>query len=156
MEALVNCRTGKKTEAYRAYEELLYEGYQRLQMVLNDLMMLYMEDNDHELPRKLIDVSSSLASAFEMGRCSEVSPALDVAVWEKDVSWTAEVMKEILESVDSIGDFTSSRLYWHMNLKALDKSFSLSVKDEILKSLEDDAFDYMRSNEIWEKLKDRH
>ena len=33
-EALVNSKTGKRTEAYRAYEELVYSGYQHIQMVL--------------------------------------------------------------------------------------------------------------------------
>ena len=53
-EALVNSKTGKRTEAYRAYEELIYCGYQHIQMVLNDLRILYMEDDNHEMAKKLV------------------------------------------------------------------------------------------------------
>lgn len=152
-EALVNSKTGKRTEAYRAYEELICSGYQHIQMVLNDLRILYMEDDNHEMPKKLVKVSSSAASAFEMGKYNEVCFGLDVAVWERDVAWTAQLMQEILDSVDSIGDFTKSKLYQHMMLKSVDPNFSVGLKQELLKSLGDETFNYMQGNEDWEKLK---
>lgn len=152
-EALVNSKTGKRTEAYRAYEELLYSGYQHIQMVLNDLRILYMEDGNHEMPKKLVKVSSSVASAFEMGKYNEVCFGLDVAAWERDVAWTAQLMQEILDSVDSIGDFTKSKLYQHMMLKSVAPNFSAALKQELLKYLGDETFNYMQGNEDWEKLK---
>ncbi len=152
-EALVNSKTGKRAEAYRAYEELIFSGYQHIQLTLNDLRILYMEDNDHEMARKLVEVSSSAAAAFEMGRYNEVCWGLDVAVREKDVAWTARLIREILDSVGTIGDFARSRLYQHMTLKPVDPDFSTSLKRELLTSLEDETFHYMQGNEEWEKLK---
>ena len=152
-QALINSKTGKRTEAYRAYEELIFIGYQHLQMTLNDLRVLYMEDGDREMARKLVKVSSSAASAFEMGRYNEVCWGLDVAVWEKDAAWTAQLMGEILDSIGTIGDLTNSKLYQHMTLKTVDPDFSAGLKRELLKSLGDETFDYMRGNEDWEKLK---
>ena len=152
-QALVNSKTGKRTEAYRAYEELIYVGYQHIQMTLNDLRILYMEDEDHEMARKLVKVSSSAASAFEMGKYNEVCFGLDVAVWEKDAAWTARIMREILDSVDTIGDFTKSKLYQHMALKAVEPDFSAGIKRELLRSLGDETFSYMRGNKDWETLK---
>ena len=139
-EALVNSKTGKRTEAYRAYEELVYSGYQHIQMVLNDLRILYMEDDNHKMARKLVEVSSSAASAFEMGKYNEVCFGLDVAAWERDVAWTAQLMQDILDSVETIGDFTKSELYQHMTLKAVDSNFLIGLKQELLKSLRDEAF----------------
>ena len=46
---------------------------------------LTMEDGDHEMTKKLVEVSSSAASTFEMGKYQEVCFGLDVAVWETDV-----------------------------------------------------------------------
>ena len=152
-EALIKSKTGKRTEAYRLYEELLYAGYQRMQLVLNDLRILYMEDDDHEMAKKLVEVSSSIASAFEMGKYNEISVGLDVAAWEKDVECTARIMREILKSVDTIGDFTYSKLYQHMYLKSVAPSFKAELKKELLKSLDDDTFDYMKGNKEWNKLK---
>ena len=84
-EAVVFSKTGKKQEAYRAYEELLFTNYQFISLVLNDLRILYMEDGNHEMAWKLVDVQNQAARAFEMGRYNE-SIGLDVAAWEKDVS----------------------------------------------------------------------
>ena len=152
-EALVNSKTGKRTEAYRAYEELIFSAYQHIQMTLNDLRILYMEDDDHEMARKLVEVSSSAASTFEMGKYNEICFGLDVAAWEKDIEWTAQLIQEILDSIGTIGDFTKSKLYQHMALKTVDSNFSASLKRELLKSLEDESFNYMQGNEDWEKLK---
>lgn len=152
-EALVNSKTGKRTEAYRAYEELIFSAYQHIQMTLNDLRILYMEDDDHEMARKLVEVSSSAASTFEMGKYNEICFGLDVAAWEKDIEWTAQLIQELLDSIGTIGDFTKSKLYQHMALKTVDSNFSASLKRELLKSLEDESFNYMQGNEDWEKLK---
>lgn len=139
-EALVNSKTGKRTEAYRAYEELIYSGYQHIQMVLNDLRFLYMEDENHEMAKKLVEVSSAAATAFEMGKYSEVCFGLDVAAWEKNVAWTAQLMQEILDSIGTIGDFTKSKLYQHMTLKPADPHFCVGLKQALLNSLGDEAF----------------
>lgn len=152
-EALVNSKTGKRTEAYRAYEELIFTGYQHIQMTLNDLRILYMEDDDHEMAKKLVEVSSSAASTFEMGQFYEVCFGLDVAAWEKDAAWTAQLMREILDSLGTIGDLTKSKLYQHMALKTLDPDFPAGLKGELLKSLGNETFAYMQGNEDWEKLK---
>ena len=88
-EALVNSKTGKRAEAFRAYEELIFSGYQHIQMTLNDLRILYMEEDDSEMAEKLVQVSSSAAAAFEMGKYNEICYGLEVAAWEKDAAWTA-------------------------------------------------------------------
>ena len=152
-EALINSKTGKRAEAYQSYEELLYTGYQRMQLILNDLRTLYMEDDDLEMAKKLVEVSSSIASALEMGKYNEVCISLDVAVWKKDVEWTVRAMREILDSVDTIGDFAYSKLYQHMKFKPFTSSFSADLMKELLKSLEDETFDYMNGNVEWEKMK---
>lgn len=119
----------KKTEdAYRAYEELILSGYRQIQMALNDLRILFMQDDDHEMAKKLADVSSSMASAFEMGRYNEVCGGLDVAVWERDVERTVQLMREMLDSVDTIGDFTRSDLFRHMTIAPDGSEYSADLK----------------------------
>ncbi len=151
-EALVYSKTGKRTEAYRKYEELIFSGYQHIQMTLNDLRILYMEDGNHEMAKKLVEVSSFVASAFEMGKYNEVCFGLDVAAWEKDVAWTLQLMKDILDSIETIGDFAKSKLYQHMTLKTVNSQFLDNLRQELLKSLEDESFSYMQGNTYWEEL----
>lgn len=152
-EALVNSKTGKHAEAYRAYEELIFTGYQHIQMTLNDLRILYMEDGNHEMAKKLVEVSSLAASTFEMGKYNEVCFGLDVAVWEKDIAWTVQLIQDILDSLETIGDFAKSKLYQHMALKTADFEFSASLKQKLLESFKDESFHYLQGNECWEKLK---
>ena len=114
-----------------------------------------MEDNDHEMAKKLVGVSSSAASTFEMGRYNEICVGLDVAVWEKDVASTAQLMQDILDSIGTIGAFANSKLYRHMTLKALDPELTESLKREFLKSLEDESYSYMQGSDCWESLKNR-
>jgi len=152
-EALVYSKTGRKEAAYRAYEELLFSCHQHIQMTLNDLRALYMEDDDREMANKLVKVSSAAASAFEMGKYSEVCCGLDVAVWEKNVERTAQIMRDILDNLGTIGDFSKSRLYQHMAFKAVGPEFEEGLRKELLESLEDESYGYMRGNKCWENLK---
>lgn len=112
-----------------------------------------MEDGDHEMTKKLVEVSSSAASTFEMGKYQEVCFGLDVAVWEKDVAWTAQFMHEILNGIDTIGDFAKSKLFRHMVLKTVKPEFSEGLRQKLLEFLGDESFRYMQGNEYWEKLK---
>ncbi len=110
-------------------------------MNLNNLRLLYMEDNDHDMAKKLVDISSKLASAFEMGRYHEVSAGLDVAVWEKDEVQTLRIVQEILESTRTIRDFISSSLYQHMQLKAIPDDYTEHLLEkELLGIFEDDSW----------------
>ncbi len=122
-------------------------------MTLNDLRILYMEDNNHEMANKLVAVSSAAASAFEMGTYSRICCGLDVAVWEQDVARTAQIMQDILESVGTIGDFATSSLYQHMRFKDVEPDFAERLRKELLKSLEDETYSFMQGQACWERLK---
>ena len=124
-EAVVFSKTGKKQEAYRAYEELLFTNYQFISLVLNDLRILYMEDGNHEM---------------------------DVAAWEKDVSKTADIMRQILDALDHIGDFSQSSLYQHMIFKEMDPGFADRLRKSLVGGMRDESFSYMRGNELWEEI----
>lgn len=152
MEAIVFSKTGRKEEAYRCFEELLFMDYQRMQLTLNDLRMLYMEDEDHAMVHRLVNISSKMASAFDMGRYNEVSMGLDVAAWEKDTERTAQIMRELLESVETVGAFADSDLYRHMVFKKSDPEFYRKIRDNLIQSMNDDSFRYMKGNDFWENL----
>lgn len=149
-EAVIFSKTGKKGEAYRAYEELLFTNYQFISLVLNDLRILYMEDGNSEMAWKLVDVQNQAARVFEMGRYNEVSTGLDVASWEKDIPKTAEIMEEILESVDHIADFVQSLLYQHMTFKEMDPGFVDRLRKSLIEGMSDESYAFMQGNEFWE------
>ena len=100
---------------------------------------------------KLVDVQNQAARAFEMGRYNE-STGLDVATWEKDARKTAEIMGEILGSVDHIADFTQSHLYQHMIFKEMDPSFADRLRKSLIDGMRDESYSYMQGNELWVEI----
>ena len=154
-EALLSSRTGKRQEAYRALEELLFSAYGFLSLVMNDLRILYMEDGDHEMAWKLSDIQRMAAKTFEMGRYNEVSSGLDVAAWEKNVSRTAAIMEEILEAIETLGDFAGSPLYRHMTFKQMDPGFTERLKSSMVLHMKSDEYAYMEGNEFWDKITEK-
>ena len=155
-EALLFSKTGKRQDAYRTYEELLFSEYQFLSLLLNDLKILYMEDDDHEMAWKITHVQSQAAGLFEMGRYHEVSCALDAASWEKDVSKTARIMEQVLESVDQTGSFTGSDLYQHMTFKEFEDGFIEGLRRRITEEMAGDSYAFMKGNELWQELMSRY
>ena len=77
---------------------------------------------------------------------------LDVAAWEKDVEWTEQIMRELLESIESVGNFAESDLFRHLTFKKSDPEFYRKMRDSIIQSIDDDSFSYMKGNIYWENL----
>ena len=151
MEGIIYSKTERKEDAYRIFEEMLFADYQRIQLALNDLRMLYMEDGNHPMAHRLVEVSTQAAAAFDMGRYNEVCMGLDVAAWEKDAVRTEEIMRELIENVESVGSFADSELYRHLTFKKSESGFYQKLRENLIQSMSDDSFGYMRGNDFWEE-----
>ena len=140
-------------EAYKAYEELLFSGYQMLSMIFNSIYILAMEDNDIRKAGKLVDKQQELARLFERGTYYEVSCRLEFATANKDVKNVIDTMEKMLESIEKITDFKESELYEHMNFKKTEKAFIQEMKNNLLKCFQDEeTFGFMKTDERWKKL----
>ena len=154
MQAEIYYKTGRTEEAYRAYEELLFSGYEQSRMYAGSLYMLYMEDGDHTMARHMNELERKLAAAFEMGKYHEVSVGLDLAAAEKNVAETERIMRGILESIDHISDFTKTPLYQHMTWKKTESSFTEKLRQDLIESFADEeTFGYMKGNAFWKKIR---
>lgn len=146
-------KTGRKEEAYIVYEELLFSGYQRLSMVLQNLYLLAMQDENKDKARFLLEKQSELAKVFEMGRYQEISSELDFYTVEKDVEKTAKLMCEMVESIETIQSFRNSTLYEHMKFKETKPEFLEELRGNLMKCFRnEETYGYMKENEKWEKL----
>ena len=155
-QALIYRKTGKKEEAYRLYEELLLLEYNRIRIVITNLRISYYQDGNLAMAHKLTSLESELAKLFEMGIYQEAMAGLDLAIWEKNAPETARIMKTLLESIDTLSDFTSSSLFLHTRAKQMDAASIGKVKEMLLRSfLDEDSCGYMAGNEYWEYLKHR-
>ena len=63
------------------------------------------------------------------------------------------MVKQLLESVDTMYDFRRSGLYKHMKFRNVDNSRLDTVKVKLMEGFRDgQKFDYMTGYEPWEKL----
>ncbi len=152
-QAYIYSKTDRIEEAYKAYEELLFSGYQMLSMVFHGIYMLAMQEHNMEKAHKLVDKQAELAKLFEMGKYSEVSCRLDLATAEKDIDTTIETMEKILASIDEMVAFSKSTLYEHMNFHEARYEFVEEIKKNLLEEFRDEkTYGFLKDNARWQAL----
>lgn len=152
-QADIYSKTNRVNEAYKAYEELLFSGYQMISESFRGVYMLAMQDKDMEKAHMLVKKQEDLANVFEMGEYYEVSCRLELAVEEKDVDTTIETMERMLVSISTIYSFCKSALYEHMTFKEIRQEFLEELKKDLLESFRDEeAYGFLKSNKRWEEL----
>ncbi len=132
-QAQIYAETDRIKEAYKAFEELLFSDYQRVNLELHSMYKLALQDNDTKRAYRIVDKQKELARCFEMGQYYEISSGLDLATLEKDADSTVVVMEEMLSCVEQIGDFRKTWLYEHMNFKEIREEFIAEIKENLLK-----------------------
>ena len=152
-QAMLYSQMGRVEEAYKAYEELLFSGYQMLSMVMNGIYTLAMQDDNLDKAREMVKKQQELAHLFEMGTYYEVSCGLELAVKEKDADAVIEIVRKMLESVEELACFTNAELYEHMTFKKPEESFAKGVRENLIKQFqEDEVFEFLKGDIRWEKM----
>lgn len=153
IQAQIYAETGRIKEAYKAYEELLFSEYQRASMQLQGMYMLALQDNDTERAHRFAGKQKELAGCFEMGKYYGISSGLELAALEKDAETVLALMKEMLSSVEQIGDFRKSPLYEHMDIKEIKEEFIAEVKENLLKCFcDEETYGFLKNDARWQKL----
>lgn len=152
-QAMICGKTGRRDEAYKAYEELLYAGYQSLTMTFHDIYMLALEENDYDKAHMLVDKIRKLARLFEFGEYHEISPGLELATLEKNGAETLRIMERMLTNLESICAFTKSSLYSHMDFTAIDEEYLTEVRENLMKGFRHEGtYAYLKENQQWRDL----
>ena len=144
---------GKTEEAYKTIEEVLLSQSQTLGVTFSFLLSMALKEKDFDYGRVLAEKMGALAHTFEMGKYSECSTMLDVVYAEKNVEGTFQVVRQLLENVESIGDFSGSKLYRHLQFKKNARWNADELREKLLEGFHDETeFSYMKGYEPWEKL----
>ncbi len=152
-QAQLYARTGRKQEAYRAYEELLFSGYQMINMDLHGIFSLAMEDGNREKARDIVERQERLARLFEMGEYNENMWRLELATAEQDGDTAADVMEKLLESCRTLGNYGKVSLFEHMGFKEVSEEFYRQLEENLRKGFRDeDTYGWLRGNERWEAI----
>ncbi len=153
MQAEIYSKTDCRSEAYKAYEEILFSEYQKLSLVLHRLYQLSLEDRQMEHANIWTDKASRFAALFDMGLYHSEACKLELAAIEKNTALTLSIAKNLLNSLEQICAFTDSPMYAHMNFKPVEKSFFDQQRQYLLSAFRDkETFAYMNGNQEWHEL----
>ena len=152
-QAVIYDRTGKRDEAYKTYEELLFSEYQMVSCFLHGIYMLALKDNDIKKAHMLVDKQVKLAKLFEMGKYHEASAELELATLEKDTERVIDTAEKMLSGIEQIGDFSKSPLYEHMTFQKTSELFMEELKNNLLKNFrEEESYDFLKEDSRWQEL----
>lgn len=151
-QAFIYSRTGRKAEAWKAYEEMLFSDYQILSIVFQSLSQLAMEEEDWERAHRMLDKLSRLANVFEMGAYHEVC-GLELATMERDKDAVIEIMSKMLDSLSEMTGFAKSDLYRHMSFQEVREEFLENVRKDLLNCFRDEeTFGFLKEDKRWQEL----
>lgn len=151
-QAFIFSRTGRKAEAWKAYEEMLFSDYQILSIVFHSLSQLAMEEEDWERAHRMQDKLSRLANVFEMGAYHEVC-GLELAALEQDKDAAIEIMSKMLDSLSEMTGFAKSDLYRHMSFREASEEFLANQRKSLLNCFRDEeTFGFLKDDVRWQKL----
>lgn len=152
-QAFVYSKTGRRDEAYKAYEELLFSNYQMASMLFGSIYMLVMEDGNIEKAHMLAEKQEELARAYDMGEYYEICGSFELVSVEEDADAAIHMMERMLRAADSICSYVESPLYEHMKFKEIDGEFKARFKQNLLKYFrEAEVFGFLKDDLRWKEL----
>ncbi len=146
-------KAGRMEEAYQTYEELLFSGYQMLNMVVNSMLIMRLKENNIEKAAYLVGKLKQMVNLFEMGNYQEYASELELMTAKKDVEGTLHCARQMLSSVHDIVAYCRAPLYEHMTFKEPSDEFGEELRKNLVACFQDEeSFGYMRDEERWKQL----
>lgn len=144
---------GKTEDAYEKLEDVVFSTYTTLNLTFGTMITQALEEKNHEYAKYLAKKMNVLANAFDMGKYHECAAMLNVVVAKKDVEGTFQVAKQLLENVDTMGDFRESKLYQHMKFRDTENPYAKEMKKALLEGFRtEEEFSYMNGYEPWDQF----
>ena len=146
-------KQGKTEDAYEKLEDVVFSTYTTLNLTFGTMITQALEEKNHEYAKYLAKKMNVLANAFDMGKYHECAAMLNVVVAEKDVKGTFQMAKQLLENVDTMGDFRESKLYQHMKFRDTENPYAKEMKKALLEGFRtEEEFSYMNGYEPWDQF----
>ena len=137
-QAMLYRKQGKTQDAYRTYEELIFQGHNMLEIAMQNIQFWSIEDGNMEKARFMTEKLKNMENLFDMGDYYKVSAELSLAQAEKDADATAACMKKLLDSAGKLDAYASSPLYEHIEFKPLSPEVPAHLKETLQKSARED------------------
>lgn len=151
-QAVIFTKTGRRDEAYKLYEELLFSTYQMTNILFYSLFGLSVEDENREKARTMAEKQGELARLFEMSEYYGMIGRHECAVWEKDAQTTIETAQKMIESIDGMDHFKQSPLYEHMTFRETSAEFAAELKENLRRAfMDDESYSFLKDDARWQK-----
>lgn len=152
-QAYLYSKTGRLQEAYKAYEEILFSGYQMTSMVLHSMHMLAIEEKNWEKARYYVEKEKQMAVLFERGEYTFASAGLELAAAMQDADAVIAIMEQTLGAVDTVAEWVDSSLYGHMAFKRPGEQFAAELKKKLVENFrEEEGFGFLRGDKRYQEL----
>ena len=90
---------------------------------LNRLKLLYMQDQNTAMARMITEKQNKAVVLFEMGRYHEICGELYVLMAEGNHTQADALMQELIDCIQTIDAFRTSKLYSHMAFRKVDEQY---------------------------------
>lgn len=68
-----------------------------------------------------------------------------------------EIVKNMLDSIEGISDFSESELYEHMTFKKMQTASILQMKQDLMRTFQDtESFGFLMGDERWQEVLQRN
>lgn len=152
-QAFLFSKTGRKEDAWKAYEELIFSSYQMASLLFYSMHQLAAQENDIEKARTLAERQLHLVEAFDMGEYQTLACQLEQAILEQDAPTVCALVKGFLENVSSVSHFRQSPLYTHMDFTEPDSISTKDLQKAILESFrKDPRLVFLQKDDHWQDL----
>lgn len=141
---------GKTEEAYPIYEQIVFAGFNEINMALEGIVRLAIEEQDMEKAKQIVEKQKELAKILEMGTYMEVSPGLGLALQFQDKEELLSILENIVHSVDKMNEFCQSELYSHMKFSDNGTENLVLMLQKAFES--DESLDFIKEEERFSRL----
>ncbi len=111
MLALLHRRRGESDEAYRIYERMILEGYERINWAFSNLFTMDADTGNTRHRDLIMEKQEKLAHLLEMGRYHEVYLRLYPAMEQKDKETSLYLLEEMVQGISNTQNYRESELY---------------------------------------------
>lgn len=146
-------RMGRREEACKLYEELLFSGFQILHTVLQSMLSMELKAHNLEKADYLGGKAVQLIRLFEMGSYQEAVVGMELARAKEDREETLRCAEKLRASVGETSSFRDAPLYEHLSFREISAEFQEEMKETVDALFrEEEGFGYMRGDKRWESF----
>ncbi|SFR96013.1 helix-turn-helix domain-containing protein [Anaeromicropila populeti] len=143
LQAILYASQDNNQAAYEIYEKMLYKAANEICSILQLIIHLQCKEEKMDYALTYAEVAKQAAELFDLGSYVAYTPKMFVKIQTKNKEESIELLEQMIDGIDTIGDFKTSPLYSHMKFNEVGNRKEMI--ELIKKALEnDEELDFLR------------